>query len=62
MSIAAVRHPVTFLALASTLALAACGGGEQVKTFNPTKIVSFGDELSYIGTQTVQGQEVKGQK
>jgi outer membrane lipase/esterase len=64
MSIAAVRRPVSSaravrrlgaVALAAALAvgLSACGGGDQVNKFTPGKMVSFGDELSYIGSQSV---------
>lgn len=49
-------------ALAMGVGLTACGGGSQVSEFKPNKIVSFGDELSVIGTQTDQGQTVLGQK
>lgn len=49
-------------AIAMGVGLAACGGGSQVSEFKPTKIVSFGDELSVIGSQTDQGQTVLGQK
>ena len=73
MSIAAVRRPVSSaravrglgaVALAAALAvgLSACGGGDQVNKFTPGKMVSFGDELSYIGSQQVQGQTLLGQK
>jgi phospholipase/lecithinase/hemolysin len=64
MSIAAVRRSVSSaravrrlgaVALAAALAvgLSACGGGDQVNKFTPGKIVSFGDEMSYIGSQSV---------
>ena len=33
--------------LASAL-LASCGGGEQVQTFVPTRVIAFGDESSVI--------------
>lgn len=56
------RLRVLSAAVAMGLGLAACGGGSQVSKFTPAKIISFGDELSYIGSQTVQGQEIKGQK
>lgn len=49
-------------ALAMGVGLTACGGGSQVSEFKPNKIVSFGDELSVIGSQTDQGQTVLGQK
>jgi outer membrane lipase/esterase len=73
MSIAAVRRSVSSaravrrlgavaLAASLTLALSACGGGDQVNKFTPGKMVSFGDELSYIGSQQVQGQTLLGQK
>ena len=35
--------------LASSL-LASCGGGEQVQTFVPTRVIAFGDESSIINT------------
>lgn len=38
---------------AATVLLAACGGGDQVKKFRPTQIVSFGDEASALVTETV---------
>ena len=64
MSIAAVCRSVSSaravrrlgavaLAAAVTVGLSACGGGNQVNKFTPGKIVSFGDELSYIGSQSV---------
>lgn len=64
MSIAAVCRSVSSaravrslgavaLAATLTLGLSACGGGDQVNKFTPGKIVSFGDELSYIGSQSV---------
>lgn len=34
--------------LASALLLAACGGGDQKETFQPTRIVAFGDENTLI--------------
>lgn len=59
----AVRR-ITALGAAAALAVAltACGGGDQVNPFKPNKIVTFGDELSYIGTRDVQGVTLKGQK
>ena len=56
------RLRVLGAAVAMGLGLAACGGGTQVSKFTPAKILSFGDELSFLGSQTVQGQEIKGQK
>lgn len=38
---------------ATTVLLAACGGGDQVKKFKPANIVSFGDEASALVTETV---------
>lgn len=38
------------LLLASAAVLSACGGAERVETYTPTRIVSFGDELSLITT------------
>lgn len=49
-------------AAAVAVALTACGGGDQVNPFKPNKIVTFGDELSYIGTQDVAGDVLKGQR
>lgn len=49
-------------AAAMAVALTACGGGDQVNPFKPNKIVTFGDELSYIGTQDVAGGVLKGQR
>lgn len=34
--------------LASAALLAACGGGQRVQTFYPTRVIAFGDELSVI--------------
>jgi len=61
-SVSGRRLRVLSAAVAMGLGLAACGGGSQVSKFTPNKIVSFGDELSYLGEQTVQGQVIKGQK
>lgn len=44
-------HPrlrVASLAVAAALALAACGGGEQVSEFRATRVLAFGDEASVI--------------
>jgi len=49
-------------AAAMAVALTACGGGDQVNPFKPNKIVTFGDELSYIGTQSVGAGVLKGQR
>jgi outer membrane lipase/esterase len=49
-------------AIVMGLGLAACGGGTQVSKFTPSKILSFGDELSFLGSQTVQSQTLVGQK
>jgi len=49
-------------AAAMAVALTACGGGDQVNPFKPNKIVTFGDELSYIGTQSVAAGVLKGQR
>lgn len=35
-------------ALAATVLLASCGGGEQVSTFRASRIIAFGDEMSLI--------------
>jgi len=61
-SVSGRRLRVLSAAVAMGLGLAACGGGTQVSKFTPNKIVSFGDELSFLGEQTVQGQLIKGQK
>lgn len=34
--------------LASAALLAACGGGDQVQTFHPNRVIAFGDEFSVI--------------
>ncbi len=51
------------VALVMTAALTACGGGDQVKKFQPSKIVSFGDESSTLVTEDVLDDQsaVKGQ-
>jgi outer membrane lipase/esterase len=62
LSVSGRRLRVLSAAVAMGLGLVACGGGTQVSKFTPNKIVSFGDELSFLGEQTVQGQLIKGQK
>ncbi len=62
VSVSGRRLRVLSAAIVMGLGLAACGGGTQVSKFKPSKIISFGDELSYLGEQTVQGQVIKGQK
>ncbi|RZL06648.1 MAG: hypothetical protein EOP40_17315, partial [Rubrivivax sp.] len=49
--------------LASVL-MASCGGGDQVKKFEPTSFVSFGDESSVLASETVGGsaEPLKGLK
>lgn len=49
--------------LASVL-MASCGGGDQVKKFEPTSFVSFGDESSALVSETVAGsaEPLKGLK
>ncbi len=49
--------------LASVL-MASCGGGDQVKKFQPTNFVSFGDESSVLASETVAGsaEPLKGLK
>lgn len=51
---------------AAAMLLSACGGGDQVKKFKPTKIVSFGDEgsalVSETLTTTVGSKPVRGLK
>lgn len=46
MRVAALR--AAGAALTAALLLAACGGGEQVVKFAPTRVISFGDESSLI--------------
>lgn len=36
--------------LASAIGLSACGGGDQAQTFDPSRIVAFGDEASVLET------------
>ena len=40
---------VAALLLAGCALLASCGGGTQIQTYKPTRILAFGDELSVIG-------------
>lgn len=50
----AARVAFAASALIAVLGLAACGGGgngTQIQPFNPTRIVTFGDESSYINGQ-----------
>src|ERR1700712_638620 len=42
------RRALGGTALAAALLAASCGGGEQVSTFHPSRIVAFGDETSVI--------------
>lgn len=35
---------------AALLSLAGCGGGTQVESFHPSRVIAFGDEASVIGT------------
>lgn len=44
------------------LGLSGCGGGDQVKTFTPSKIVSFGDEASVLASVAVGSGQIDGQK
>lgn len=44
------------------LGLSGCGGGDQVKTFTPSKIVSFGDEASVLASVAVGSGQVDGLK
>ena len=37
-----------FAVFAAAALLAACGGGDQVDPFKPTRVLAFGDELSVI--------------
>jgi hypothetical protein len=39
----------------SALVLSACGGGDRAADYQPTSIVSFGDENSAFATATVSG-------
>jgi outer membrane lipase/esterase len=43
-----IARAALLLAVVATTLLASCGGGEQVQKFQPTRIVSFGDESSII--------------
>ena len=48
----ALRKMLSVSALAALLGLSACGGGTSVvQSFTPTRIVTFGDEYSYIDPQ-----------
>lgn len=40
--------PCRGLGLAALLALAACGGGDREVEYKPTRLIVFGDEVSYI--------------
>lgn len=42
------RQATRALALAALLALGACGGGDRESEYRPTRLVVFGDEVSYI--------------
>lgn len=42
------RAALTGAALCATALIAACGGGDQVDQFQPSRIVSFGDETNVI--------------
>jgi outer membrane lipase/esterase len=42
------RRALGCLALAAGLLVASCGGGQQVSSFHPSRLVSFGDETSLI--------------
>ena len=53
LSIVSARVPLVAAALASAL-LAACGGGEQQETFQPTRIVAVGDENTLINADGTQ--------
>ncbi|HET6788982.1 MAG TPA: hypothetical protein VFH49_13540, partial [Aquabacterium sp.] len=44
------------------LGLSGCGGGDQVKTFTPSKIVSFGDEASVLASEVVGSGQINGLK
>ena len=43
-----LRARLAVLSCAAALGLAACGGGEQVSEFRPTRVIAFGDEASLI--------------
>ena len=48
----AVRKVLGGVALTALLGLSACGGGSApIQAFQPTRIVTFGDEASYIDSQ-----------
>jgi outer membrane lipase/esterase len=42
------RQRLVWMAAATSVLLAACGGGDQVKKFEPARVISFGDENSVI--------------
>jgi len=41
---------VTALAIVAAGLLSSCGGGTQIESFSPTRIISFGDEASVVNT------------
>jgi len=50
------------LACLSSMWLTGCGGGKQGEKFNPSNIVSFGDESSAFTSETVGSGTIKGLK
>lgn len=59
-----VRRSVLALGAVAALGLglSGCGGGDQVKTFTPSKIVSFGDEASVLASVAVGAGQIDGLK
>lgn len=47
-SIPALRHAALAVSLAAATLVAACGGGDQVTTFEPKRIIALGDESSVL--------------
>jgi hypothetical protein len=50
-----LRHVGLVTLACSALVLSACGGGDRAADYQPTSIVSFGDENSAFATATVSG-------
>ena len=58
-----LRRTASALGATLALALAGCGGGDQVSTFKPERMVSFGDEASTLETLDLGTPgSLKGQK
>lgn len=59
-------NPRALLALTSTallaLTLSGCGGGDQVRKFKPSQLISFGDENSALAQESVAGSTISGLK